>query len=157
MIFATCGSSHLPFERFMQALAVVPAAELVVQHGPATPPPAARAVPFLPYAEVLKLIEESEVVVSHAGVGSIICAVRAGHTPIVFPRLERYDETVDDHQVELARALEQRGTVRVVTEPAQLMPTIRALPPRGDSAPSDTVRLNAAVRAAIYGELVPAG
>lgn len=157
MIFATCGSSHLPFERFMQALAVVPAAELIVQHGPATPPPAARAIPFLRYAEVQELIEECDVVVSHAGVGSIICAVRAGHTPIVFPRLERYGETVDDHQVELGRALEQRGTVRVVTGPEQLMPTIRALGPRGASAPADTVRLNAAVRAAIYGELVPAG
>jgi UDP-N-acetylglucosamine--N-acetylmuramyl-(pentapeptide) pyrophosphoryl-undecaprenol N-acetylglucosamine transferase len=157
VIFATCGSSHLPFERFMQALAAVPADELIVQHGPATPPPAARAVAFLPYADVLALIEESDVVVSHAGVGSIICAVRAGHTPIVFPRLERYGETVDDHQVELARALEQRGTVRVATDAEQLATAIRALPPRGVSAPPDTVRLNAAVRAAIYGQPVPAG
>jgi UDP-N-acetylglucosamine--N-acetylmuramyl-(pentapeptide) pyrophosphoryl-undecaprenol N-acetylglucosamine transferase len=157
VIFATCGSSHLPFERFMRALAAVPADDLIVQHGPATAPRAARSVPFLPYAEVLKLIEEADVVVSHAGVGSIICAVRAGHTPIVFPRLERYGETVDDHQFELARALEQRGTVRVATDPGQLLPAIRALPPRGVSAPSDTVRLNAAVRAAIYGEPVPAG
>jgi len=157
VIFATCGSSHLPFERFMQALAGVPADELIVQHGPATPPLAARTIPFLPYAEVLELIETSAVVISHAGVGSIICAVRAGHTPIVFPRLERYGETVDDHQVELALALEQRGTVRVATDPEQLAAAIRALPPRGVAAPSDTVRLNAAVRAAIYGEPVPAG
>ena len=62
VIFATCGSSHLPFERLMQALAVLPADELVVQHGPAEPPPAARAVPFLPYSEVVSLIEEADVV-----------------------------------------------------------------------------------------------
>ena len=156
MIFATCGSSHLPFDRFMRALAAVPADELVVQHGPATPPPAARAIPFLRFAEVVDLIEEADVVISHAGVGSIICAVRAGHTPIVFPRLQRHSETVDDHQVELARALEQHGTVRVATDAGQLMPAIRALPPRGASAPPDAVRLNTAVRAAIYGEPVPA-
>ena len=135
----------------------MPADELIVQHGPATPPPAARAVPFLPYAEVLKLIEESEVVVSHAGVGSIICAVRAGHTPIVFPRLERYGETVDDHQVELARALEQRGTVRVATDPAQLSPAIRALPPARRFGAVRHRPAQHAVRAAIYGEPVPAG
>lgn len=157
MIFATCGSSHIPFERFMRALAAVPADELVVQHGPATPPPAARTIPFVPFADMVELIEEADVVVSHAGVGSIICAVRAGHTPIVFPRLQRHGETVDDHQVELARALEQHGTVRVATDAAQLMPAIRTLPPRGGSTPSDTVALNAAVRAAIYGEPVPAG
>lgn len=157
MIFATCGSSHLPFERFMRALAVVAPDELIVQHGPAEPPPAARAVPFLPFAAVLELIEEADVVVSHAGVGSIICAVRAGHVPIVFPRMQRYAETIDDHQVELARALERRGTVRVATGPEQLLSQIRALPVRVGSAPPDTARLNAAVRAAIYGEPVLTG
>jgi UDP-N-acetylglucosamine--N-acetylmuramyl-(pentapeptide) pyrophosphoryl-undecaprenol N-acetylglucosamine transferase len=157
VIFATCGSSHLPFERFMRALAVVPADELVVQHGPAEPPPAARSVPFLPFAAVLELIEEADVVISHAGVGSIVCAVRAGHVPIVFPRMQRHAETVDDHQVELAHALAQRGTVRVAAEPGQLLSEIRALPARVGSAPPDTARLNAAVRAAIYGEPVPAG
>lgn len=156
MIFATCGSSHLPFERFMRALAAVPADQLVVQHGPATPPPAARSIPFLPFAEMVELIEQADLVISHAGVGSIICAVRAGHTPIVFPRLQRHGETVDDHQVELARALERHGTVRVATDAGQLMPTIHALPPQGISAAPDTVRLNTAVRAAIFGEPVPA-
>jgi UDP-N-acetylglucosamine--N-acetylmuramyl-(pentapeptide) pyrophosphoryl-undecaprenol N-acetylglucosamine transferase len=157
VIFATCGSSHLPFERFMRALATVPADELIVQHGPATPPPASRTIPFLPFAEMVELIEEADLVVSHAGVGSIICAVRSGHTPIVFPRLQRHGETVDDHQVELARALEQHGTVRVATDAGQLMPAIHALPARGVSAPPDAVRLNTAVRAAIYGETVVVG
>jgi UDP-N-acetylglucosamine--N-acetylmuramyl-(pentapeptide) pyrophosphoryl-undecaprenol N-acetylglucosamine transferase len=158
VIFATCGSSHLPFERLMQALAVLPADELIVQHGPAQPPPAARAVPFLSYGEVVELIEEADVVVSHAGVGSIICAIRAGHTPIVFPRLKRYAETVDDHQAELATALEQRGTVRVTWTPEDLLEAIRSIPPRGAAVASDAVRLNAAVRAAIHGQaLAPAG
>jgi UDP-N-acetylglucosamine--N-acetylmuramyl-(pentapeptide) pyrophosphoryl-undecaprenol N-acetylglucosamine transferase len=157
MIFATCGSSHLPFHRMMKELAVLPADELVVQHGPADPPPAARAIPFLPYADVVKLIEQADVVVSHAGVGSIICAIRAGHTPIVFPRFKRYSETVDDHQAELARALEQRGTVRVSWERDDLPTIISSLPPRGAGVHSDAVRLNAAVRAAIRGEALPVG
>jgi UDP-N-acetylglucosamine--N-acetylmuramyl-(pentapeptide) pyrophosphoryl-undecaprenol N-acetylglucosamine transferase len=158
VIFATCGSSHLPFERMMQALAVLPPRELVVQHGPTDPPPAARAIAFLPYDEVVRLIEEADVVVCHAGVGSIICAIRAGHTPIVFPRLKRYSETVDDHQAELASALGQRGTVRVTWAPDQLPEAINSLPRRGAAKRPDTVRLNAAVRAAIYSEaLQPAG
>ncbi len=151
MIFATCGSSHLPFERLMQALAVLPPDELVVQHGPAEPPPAARAVPFLPYGEVVALIQEADVVISHAGVGSIICAIRAGHTPIVFPRVKRHSETVDDHQVELATALEERGTVRVTWTPEDLPAAIQSLPPRGAAAAGDAGRLSAAVRAAIFG------
>lgn len=158
MIFATCGSSHLPFDRLMQALAVLPPDDLVVQHGPAEPPAAARAVPFLPYSEIISLIDEADVVISHAGVGSIICAIRAGHTPIVFPRVKRHSETVDDHQVELAIALSQRGTVRVTWTPEELPAAIRSLPPRGAAVATDAERLNAAVRAAIFGKvLAPAG
>lgn len=155
MIFATCGSSHLPFTRMMRALAVLPAAELIVQHGPAEPPPAARAVAFLPYGEVVELVDAADVVISHAGVGSILCAIRAGHTPVVFPRLGRYAETVDDHQAELVRALAERGTVRVAWEAADLSDAIASLPPRGSTAPGDAGRLNAAVRAAIRGEPLP--
>ena len=157
MIFATCGSSHLPFERLMRALEVVSPEELVVQHGPAEPPAAARAIAFLPYSEVVSLIDEADVVISHAGVGSIICAIRAGHTPIVFPRMKRHSETVDDHQLDLATALSRRGTVRVAWTPDELPDLIRSLPPRGDAVATDAQRLNAAVRAAIFGNaLAPA-
>jgi len=152
MIFATVGSCHLPFERMMRALAVLPADELIVQHGPAEPPPAARAVRFLPFDEIVALIDQAEMVISHAGVGSIVCSTRAGHTPIVFPRLSRFGEMVDDHQVELTGALEQRGTVRVAWGAEDLLAATRSLPARGSAVAADTVRLNASVRAAIYGE-----
>jgi UDP-N-acetylglucosamine--N-acetylmuramyl-(pentapeptide) pyrophosphoryl-undecaprenol N-acetylglucosamine transferase len=151
MIFVTCGSSHLPFQRLMDAVAVLPQDELVVQHGPAKPPPAAETMPFLPYGDVIKLIEEADVVVSHAGVGSIICSIRVGHVPVVFPRFKRYSETVDDHQVELSRALEERGTVRVTWTPEDLPGAIASLPARGAAMQSNAIRLNAAVRAAIFG------
>ena len=40
MIFATVGHTHMPFTRFMDALSELSSDyELVVQHGPAPPPP----------------------------------------------------------------------------------------------------------------------
>ena len=67
MIFATVGSSHMPFERLMLALAKLPADDLTVQHGPAHPPPAARATPFMPFGEVVDTLAAADVVVAHAG------------------------------------------------------------------------------------------
>ena len=154
MIFATCGSSHLPFERMMEALGALDAAELYVQHGPAAPPAAAQTDAFLSFAEVVDRIQAADVVVSHAGVGSILCALRAGHTPIVFPRLKRYSETVDDHQAELARALAGRGTVMVAWSTEELVDAVASAPLRGIAGPTGSDSLCAAVRAAINSEPV---
>ncbi len=152
MIFATCGSSPAQFDRMMEALATLPPGELHVQHGPVAPPPCARAYDYLPFDRMVELIEAAEVVVSHAGVGSIMCALRAGHVPIVFPRLKRYGETVDDHQAELAEALEKRGTVIVAWSLEELGNCIVRVPPRSVANQIGGERLGAAVHAAIRGE-----
>ncbi|MCA1682453.1 MAG: hypothetical protein LC685_00375 [Actinobacteria bacterium] len=151
MIFATCGSSHLPFDRMMRALAALPIHELHVQYGPATPPSCAWSRAYLPFDGMLEKIEAASVVISHAGVGSIICALRAGHVPILFPRLERYAETVDDHQAELARALAERGMVRVAWTAEELVDGFASAPPRAPAAASSAEQLAAAVRTAIHG------
>lgn len=156
MIFATCGSSPAPFDRMMRALAALPGDDLHVQHGPNTPPPCARADAFVPFGRMVELIEAADAVVSHAGVGSIMCALRAGHVPIVFPRLRRYGETVDDHQAELAEALERRGNVIVVWSPEELADAVASLPPRGLARALDAEQLGSAVRAAIWGRPLPA-
>lgn len=149
MIFATCGSSGIPFRRMMLALRELPPAELHVQHGPVPPPPCARAYPYLPFGDLLRLAEQADVYVSHAGVGSILCALRTGRVPIVFPRLKRYGEMVDDQQVELAEALEQRGAVVVAHDAEQLLEAVSNAPSRTAVTASVANQLSAAVRAAI--------
>jgi UDP-N-acetylglucosamine transferase subunit ALG13 len=152
MIFATVGSSPVGFARMMEALEAVPPGELTVQHGPAPAPPGATGHDFLPFGRIVDLMRAADVVVSHAGVGSIMCALQAGHQPIVFPRYERFGETVDDHQAELASALAQRGTVIVASSGEELLQAIASVPPRGHQRVLHGQELNAAVRAAIHGE-----
>ena len=151
MIFATCGSSHFRFDRMMDALATLPSGELCVQHGPAQPPACAGAYPYLPFDTMLEKIELADVVVSHAGVGSILCAIRAGHTPIIFPRLRRYSEAVDDHQRSLAEALASRGTALIARTTAELAAAVAAVPPRRAVTGSRSQPLVDAVRATISG------
>ncbi len=114
MILVTVGTNETPFDRLLKALddREEDGEELLVQHGPSPVRPlGAEYVDFLPYDELADSIRRARVVVTHAGVGSIMTALANGKRPIVVPRLARYGEAVDDHQVGLGRRLAAEGLV----------------------------------------------
>lgn len=152
MIFVTVGTHQQPFTRLIGALASLNADELIVQYGTAEPPGAARiAVAYLPYEDMLQHLEAASVVITHAGVGSILCCRNAGHVPIVVPRLKAYGEHVDDHQLELTSELAAMGTVRVVYDVEDLPAAVASNPPRAASRPAVVSGpLHAAVRSAVH-------
>jgi UDP-N-acetylglucosamine transferase subunit ALG13 len=155
VIFVTVGTHQQPFARLLDGLAGLPAGELVVQHGYAPAPAGvARAAPFMPYLEMVRCFEEAERVVTHAGVGSILSARRAGHVPVVVPRQKRHGEHVDDHQLELTRALAATGHVIAVLDMATLAAALASAPPRGAPAGSSGA-LHAAVREALGAASAP--
>ncbi len=55
--------------------------------------------------------------VTHAGVGSIIVALSNGKRPVVVPRLKRFGEAVDDHQLQFGRRFADAGLVTFVESP----------------------------------------
>lgn len=124
MIFVTVGTHTKSFERLVVAMdryAAGTSEEVVIQSGASTYHP--QAAHWFDYAgadEVQRLTEAARVVVSHAGAGSILMALHAGKPVIVMPRRKRYHEHGDDHQVELAAALEEAGALLVVHEAEQL-------------------------------------
>lgn len=126
MILVAVGSSQFPFDRLLQAAAELPRTErVVIQHGPSDVRPAgASCTDFVPFEELANLIREARVVVTHAGVGSILLALANGKKPIVLPRLRVFGEAVDDHQLESARRLARAGVVTLVEEPKQLATAI---------------------------------
>lgn len=71
---------------------------------------------FLAPAEYEDEIKKADIVVSHAGAGSIITALEYGKPLIVVPRLKKFDEHTDDHQIDLARALDEKGKAIAVFE-----------------------------------------
>jgi UDP-N-acetylglucosamine transferase subunit ALG13 len=134
MIFATVGTHESQFDRLMLALELLPRDQpLVVQHGSSVPGPAwARSIPFLDFDEVVGHVRAADIVISHAGVGSIMVALANGRRPIVVPRLARYDEVVDDHQLRLGRRLDEAGLVVLVEDPADLAEAL----PRAQAPPA---------------------
>lgn len=129
MILVTIGTSD-PFDRLLAAVALLPPGEeIVAQCGDSTVRPAnARCVSFLGFGELNALIVSARIVVTHAGAGSVITALSAGRRPIVVPRLRRYGEAVDDHQVEFGRSLAAAGLATIVENPSALPAAVESAP-----------------------------
>jgi UDP-N-acetylglucosamine transferase subunit ALG13 len=122
MIFVTVGTGEQPFDRLLRAFESLSFDEpLVVQRGPSTvEPESAACFDYLPFSEMLAQMQDARVVITHAGVGSVIAALTAGKRPVVVPRRRCFGEAVDDHQVEFARRLADSGLVRLVDDPRDL-------------------------------------
>ena len=120
MIFVTLGTHEQPFDRALELAATIDGGgELLIQHGSTRPRPDlvdADWVDYLESDDLLANMRRADVVISHAGVGSIITAVRNRKTPIVLPRFARFGEHVDDHQLQLAQRFALQGLV-LVCEP----------------------------------------
>ncbi|HHV65852.1 MAG TPA: beta(1,3)galactosyltransferase EpsH [Peptococcaceae bacterium] len=56
---------------------------------------------FLDRDEFVNMIQKANIVITHGGTGSIIGAVKEGKKVIAVPRLAKYGEHVDDHQIQI--------------------------------------------------------
>lgn len=129
MTLVTVGNGRQAFFRLLDAVGLIAHAlprPVIVQCGH-TPfsSPHLEVRNFVENEEFLRLLDAAVLVISHAGAGTIIQAVRAGHVPVVMPRLARFGEVLDDHQLELAEALGRAGKVFPVLAAADLEPATR--------------------------------
>jgi UDP-N-acetylglucosamine transferase subunit ALG13 len=69
------------------------------------------SIEFLNKDEFERKIAECSLVIAHSGVGTIISAIGRKKPVIVCPRLKKYKEHVDNHQVEIARTFQKRRLV----------------------------------------------
>lgn len=50
-----------------------------------------------------KIISESDLIITHAGTGTVTTCLKMGKKVIIFPRMAKFNEHYDDHQLELAK------------------------------------------------------
>ena len=113
MIFVTVGNHFQGFERLLKKVdEIAPRIphEIVVQRGYSKyVPQNTKHFDFVPASTAMEYIQKSELVVSHAGMGTIILCREYGTPILIFPRKEKFKEHVNDHQMEIAQVLEKRG------------------------------------------------
>lgn len=56
-------------------------------------------------------LNDADIVICHGGVGTIFSALKSGKKVLAVPRLAKYDEHVDDHQLEICRKLQKEGYI----------------------------------------------
>lgn len=131
MIFVTVGTHEQPFNRLVECIDKLKKdgniqEEVIIQTGYSTyEPQYCRWQRLFPYQEMLELVEEARIIITHGGPSSFIMPLQIGKTPIVVPRRHEYNEHVNDHQVAFTKAVAERmGTIIVVEDMEQLGKTI---------------------------------
>jgi UDP-N-acetylglucosamine transferase subunit ALG13 len=139
VIFVTIGTMW-PFDRLIRAMdalsAADPQAEMLAQIGRGKYEPRhMRWVRIMDRAAYAAAIAEADVVVAHAGVGSVVTAGEHGKPIVVLPRKVALGEHTTEHQLETAAWLQSRPGVFVAAEAADLAGCIAAALAQGGFAP----------------------
>jgi UDP-N-acetylglucosamine transferase subunit ALG13 len=114
LVLMTLGTDHHAFDRAVTWMEdwLTHSNEdvhVVVQHGSSRVPVGAEAHDRIPMTALSDLMSQADVVITHAGGGSITQCWQVGKAPIVLVRQRRLNEHVDDHQRAFAQALTARG------------------------------------------------
>jgi UDP-N-acetylglucosamine--N-acetylmuramyl-(pentapeptide) pyrophosphoryl-undecaprenol N-acetylglucosamine transferase len=115
-VVVSLGTSRYAFPRLVTAVRAVlpPRAEIVWQIGPTRLEEAGGPTHDLMSQDALSAaMREADLVIAHAGVGTALQALEAGHCPVLIPRAMEHGEHVDDHQFEVAAELAGRGLATV--------------------------------------------
>ena len=107
MIFVTLGSQKFQFNRLLQKIDELVKEEAIKEEIFAQigysdyKPENYQYKDFLNRNEFSEIQSKADVVITHGGTGAIIGAVKKGKKVLAVPRLAKYGEHVDDHQIQL--------------------------------------------------------
>ena len=130
VIFVTVGS-QMPFDRLVTGMddwATLHSDHTVTaQIGESSyRPKAMAAVKTLPPAQFVQRLREADVVVAHAGMGSVISAAEHGKSMVLLPRQGALRETRNDHQVATVKWLSAKEGIFVAQDESQLAAALDA-------------------------------
>ena len=117
MIFVTLGTQKFQLNRLLEELDncienKVIKEEVYAQIGNSTyQPKYFESEKFMDKDVFDEYISKASLIITHSGVGSIITSLKKEKPVIVYPRLAKYNEHVDDHQLDIARAFEKKNFV----------------------------------------------
>jgi UDP-N-acetylglucosamine transferase subunit ALG13 len=66
---------------------------------------------LMPVDEFKKLIAKADLIITHGGVGSIMNGIQNGKKILAAPRLKKYNEHVNDHQVQIIDEFYKMGYI----------------------------------------------
>lgn len=133
MIFITLGSQKFQFNRLLKAVDELVAAgkikdEVFAQIGYSDYKPMNyKYEQFLDREKFSQVMDKAEIVITHGGTGAIIGAVKKGKKVIAVPRLAKYGEHVDNHQLQLVGQFKELNLICKCQDCAKLEEAIQTV------------------------------
>lgn len=131
MIFVTVGS-QMAFDRLVAAVDAwagrrMPALDVFAQIGPSSyQPRTLRYAQALSPAEFNATVAKADIIVAHAGMGSVLTAMELGKSLVLMPRRGDLQETRNDHQIATAHWLAGRPGIFIAMDEGQLGAALEA-------------------------------
>ena len=117
MIFVTVGSQKFQFNRLLKKVDDLIEdgtikEEVFAQTGASDyKPKNYKYVDFTTREEFAENLDKCNLLITHAGTGVIVTALKKGKKVIAVPRLAKYGEHVDDHQVQLVKQFDELNLI----------------------------------------------
>ena len=117
MVFVVLGTWEMPFTRPLvqieeavcQGLIEQP---VIVQSGRTSyTSPSLNLVPFFGKQDLEQMYEQASLIICQAGVGSIMLGLRKQKKVVSIARLSKFEEHIDDHQLEILDVFAKSGAV----------------------------------------------
>ena len=118
MIFVTLGTQDKPFKRLLDYLEHSNIDdEIVVQNGfTEYKSNKLKLFKYLDKDKFNEYLKKADFVICHAGVGTIVNCLKDGKKVLTVPRLAKYGEHQNDHQLQIANAYYQKGYILVMND-----------------------------------------
>ena len=130
MIFVAVGTHDQGFERLVRKIDDLVEEKkirdnVIIQTGYTEyKPKVCKWFKFASPQEFEKICKKSSLIITHAGVGSIMTCLKFSKSIIVVPRLKKFNEHRDDHQLQITKELEKQGKILAVYDISKLESTI---------------------------------
>lgn len=131
MILITVGSQKFQFNRLLKEIDELIKAGVIKENVFAQIgisdyiPKNYEYIDFLSQEEFNNKMEEATTIITHAGTGVIVNAVKKGKKVIGIPRLAKYNEHVDDHQIQLINEFSALGFIEPVYDTADIKKALK--------------------------------
>ena len=75
---------------------------------------------MIPKNDLESLVKKADLIITHAGLGSIEMSLEQGKKVIAVPRLKKYGEHVNDHQKDIENEYKKRGWIIGIDDVSEL-------------------------------------
>lgn len=117
MIFVTVGTQDKQFTRLIRAVenAVIAGKitdDVIVQAGNTKyKSDYLNVLNYVPFDEFNQYLSKADIIITHGGVGSILNALKLKKKIIAVPRLKKYGEHINDHQLQVIKKMTEQGYI----------------------------------------------